>query len=333
MGVGEDEAIGDAISVTIIATGFDTHQQNDITNVETKKVIHDLEKDQKIQHDLNFVIPDELNEDSLEPIVYDLVEEDRALQDIPNTMDLITTSDKIKSFEVEFEEVIENILEEDFIINEISSNENKDDMIISDDQTSLTFDLPISTTKQSNIKHDEVEVFKLEDNINSNVVDDYIELVSVTNVVTKGEGMYILDDHIVLEQTDEKFDDIAKDTIVEPELELEVDQEMILTKVTLKESKVSSAPKKETNPFNNPISKTLRDRSDERRQKLKVYNYKFNASKIDEFEKEPAYKRQGIELSNSNDSEAHISRTSITLDDNEDIQLRSNNSFLHDNVD
>ena len=60
---------------------------------------------------------------------------------------------------------------------------------------------------------------------------------------------------------------------------------------------------------------------------------KFNASKIDEFEKEPAYKRQGIELSKSNDSEAHISRTSITLDDNENIQLRSNNSFLHDNVD
>ncbi len=333
MGVGEDEAIGDAISVTIIATGFDTHQQNDITNVETKKIIHDLEKDQKIQHDLNFVIPDVLNEDSLEPIVYDLLEEDTALQDNSNTMDLITTSDKIKSFEVEFEEVIENILEEDFIINEISPNEDKDDMIISDEQTSLTFDLPISNTKQNNIKRDEVEVFKLEDNINSNVIDDYIELVSVTDVVTKGEGMYILDDHIVLEQTDQKFDDLAKDTIVEPELEIEVDQEMILTKVTLKESKVSSAPKKETNPFNNPISKTLRDRSDERRQKLKVYNYKFNASKIDEFEKEPAYKRQGIELSNSNDSEAHISRTSITLDDNEDIQLRSNNSFLHDNVD
>ena len=331
MGVGEDEAIGEAISVTIIATGFNTHQQNDITNVETKKVIHDLEEDQKIRHDLNFVTSDVSNEDSLEPIVYDLVEEDTALKENPNTMDLITTSDNIKSFEVEFEEVIENILEEDFIINEISPKEDKDDMIISNEQTSLTFDLPISNSKQSNIKRDEVEVFKLEDNINSVDIDDYIELVSVTDVETNGEGMYILDDHIVLEQTDEQFDDAAKVTILEPELE--VDEEMILTKVTVKESKVSSVPKKETNPFNNPISKTLRDRSDERRQKLKVYNYKFNASKIDEFEKEPAYKRQGIELTNSNDSEAHISRTSITLDDNENIQLRSNNSFLHDNVD
>ena len=331
MGVGEDEAIGEAISVTIIATGFNTHQQNDITNVETKKVIHDLEEDQKIHHDLNFVTSDVSNEDSLEPIVYDLVEEDTALKENPNTMDLITTSDNIKSFEVEFEEVIENILEEDFIINEISPKEDKDDMIISNEQTSLTFDLPISNSKQSNIKRDEVEVFKLEDNINSVDIDDYIELVSVTDVETNGEGMYILDDHIVLEQTDEQFDDVAKVAILEPELE--VDEEMILTKVTVKESKVSSVPKKETNPFNNPISKTLRDRSDERRQKLKVYNYKFNASKIDEFEKEPAYKRQGIELTNSNDSEAHISRTSITLDDNENIQLRSNNSFLHDNVD
>ena len=333
MGVGEDEAIGEAISVTIIATGFDTHQQNDITNVETKKVIHDLEENQKTDNDLNFITPDVSNEDSLEPIVYDLVEEDTALEENPNTMDLITTSDNIKSFEVQFEEVIENILEEDFIINEIAPKEDKDDIIISNEQTSLTFDLPISNSKQNNIKRDEVEVFKLEDNINNVDIDDYIELVSVTDVVTNGEGMYILDDHIVLEQTDEQFDDAAKVAIVEPELELEVDQEMILTKVTVKESKVSSVPKKETNPFNNPISKTLRDRSDERRQKLKVYNYKFNASKIDEFEKEPAYKRHGVELSNSNDSEAHISRTSITLDDNENIQLRSNNSFLHDNVD
>jgi len=45
--------------------------------------------------------------------------------------------------------------------------------------------------------------------------------------------------------------------------------------------------------------KLLRDRADERRQKMKAFNYKFNTSKVEEFEKEPAYKRQGIELSDT----------------------------------
>ena len=38
MGVGEDENLGDAIAVTVIATGFDIDQQDEIVNTETKKV-------------------------------------------------------------------------------------------------------------------------------------------------------------------------------------------------------------------------------------------------------------------------------------------------------
>ena len=40
MGVGEDESLGEAISVTIIATGFNAEQQNDIVNIETLSLIH-----------------------------------------------------------------------------------------------------------------------------------------------------------------------------------------------------------------------------------------------------------------------------------------------------
>ena len=51
-------------------------------------------------------------------------------------------------------------------------------------------------------------------------------------------------------------------------------------------------------------------------------------------EKVPAYKRQGIDLDDTqHSSENSVSRTSVGTDDNDDIQLRSNNSFLHDNVD
>jgi cell division protein FtsZ len=68
---------------------------------------------------------------------------------------------------------------------------------------------------------------------------------------------------------------------------------------------------------------------------MKEFNYKFrnSASKIEDIEKQPAYKRAGIELDETgNSGDTNISRTSVNTDD-DDIELRSNNSFLHDNVD
>src|SRR4051812_5334019 len=53
MGVGEEESLGDAVSVTIIATGFDIEQQHEIVNIEPKKIIHTLGDEQKIVHDLS----------------------------------------------------------------------------------------------------------------------------------------------------------------------------------------------------------------------------------------------------------------------------------------
>jgi cell division protein FtsZ len=47
-----------------------------------------------------------------------------------------------------------------------------------------------------------------------------------------------------------------------------------------------------------------------------------------------AYNRQGVNLEDAqHSSETNASRMSVGTDENDDIQLRSNNSFLHDNVD
>jgi cell division protein FtsZ len=66
---------------------------------------------------------------------------------------------------------------------------------------------------------------------------------------------------------------------------------------------------------------------------MKGFNYKFNDQmnkNIDEIERQPAYKRLGINL----DTNTSISnaKTSISTD-SEELNLSSNNSFLHDNVD
>ena len=191
----------------------------------------------------------------------------------------------------------------------------------------LTFDLPISN-KTSLSESEEVEVFTLEDNVNEIEVNDYIELIPVTEANEVGEMRYALDDHILLEQTDKKYEGTKQEAPVE------VEEEMVFTKVTIKERVVTSEPEEKQDPFNSPISKTLRDRADERRQKMKAFNYKFNTSKIEEIEKEPAYKRQGVSLDDvEHSSDSHASRTTIGLDDNDEVQLRSNNSYLHDNVD
>ena len=340
MGVGEDETLGEAVSVTIIATGFDVDQQNDITNTEVKKVVHALEDEQTMQHDLMPIAASAATEVISNEVVVHTLEETpaTAVTEEVSVVDLVSTTDAIKAIEVDFEELDLEVAEDDFIINEVTTMQVEDDNFeaIPKDQTMLSFDLPISS-KTSVSESDTVEVFTLEDSNETTVesaikeieVNDYIELIPVTEANETGETRYALDDHIVLQQTDQKYE--GKKQAVNVDVE---EEEMVLSKVTVKERTVTSEPEENVDPFNNPISKTLRDRADERRQKMKAFNYKFNTSKIEEIEKEPAYKRQGVNLNDvAHSSDVQSSRTTIGLDDNDEVQLRSNNSYLHDNVD
>ncbi len=82
----------------------------------------------------------------------------------------------------------------------------------------------------------------------------------------------------------------------------------------------------------------LKNRADDRRNKMKEFNYKFvnkMNQNIDEIESIPAYKRMGVDLNEadlSSEIDSNKSRTTLGVDENDEIQLRSNNSFLHDNV-
>ena len=344
MGVGEDETLGDAVSVTIIATGFDVDQQNDITNTEVKKVVHALEDEQKMVHDLMPVdpvsTPSKPKQLVSETTVIHTLEEEEDEEAITTVetqafsdSDLISTTAAIRDLDVDCEVIMNSEEpEDDFIINEVTSlqPEAHDIEAVQDDQTMLTFDLPISN--QSTLSQsEEVEVFTLEDTtVNSIEVNDYIELIPVTEANDEGETRYVLDDHIVLEQTEKKYEGEKQSA----EAGVDVDEEMTFTKVTVKERTVTKAPEETTDPYNSPISTSLRERADERRKKMKAFNYKFNTSKIDDIEKEPAYKRQGVDLNDvAHSSDVQSSRTTIGLDDNDEVQLRSNNSYLHDNVD
>jgi cell division protein FtsZ len=115
-----------------------------------------------------------------------------------------------------------------------------------------------------------------------------------------------------------------------------VEDELVFEKKTVSAFDRAEEQQKggDIDPMTTPLEELLKARADERRRKLKDFNYKFqnSLSHIEEIEKEPAYRRQGINLT-ENPKDGKVSRTTLGEDSNDEIQLRSNNSFLHDNVD
>ena len=77
-------------------------------------------------------------------------------------------------------------------------------------------------------------------------------------------------------------------------------------------------------------------KSQERIERLKNLSVKFNHdSTIEELENEPAYVRRNVELKNAiPSSESRVSKYSLYEDsDTKNLEIRSGNSYLHDNVD
>ena len=52
MGIGEDNSLTEEIAVTVIATGFDMKQQDEILHIEPKKTIYSLEDENEISENV-----------------------------------------------------------------------------------------------------------------------------------------------------------------------------------------------------------------------------------------------------------------------------------------
>jgi len=347
MGVGEDETLGDAIAVTVIATGFDLEQQNEIVNTEPKKIIHALEDEQKITHNLsNTPVPAfDLNTETPvaateERIVFELLEEEEpvaevvtepvvaAYEPITNENDLIVMSEFIKNLDVTFE-IVSPINDIDFTFTtpEAHAIETAQPKVVQkEEQATFSFDLPLFKSEPA-VEENKV-VFELTNNeINDIKVVDPVQFVPVTEVAENGVIRHSLEEYMEVEQ------EIVATKTIEKVAEV-VPEELNITMKKIDESTIAASEFESISPMEMTIEETLRARADERRRKLKEFNYKFhnNVSKIDEYEKEPAYKRLGIDLSTHQPNTTN-SRISVGIDSNNDLQLRSNNSYLHDNVD
>ena len=279
MGIGDDPNLIDEITVTVIATGFDMKQQDEILHIEPKKTIYNLDDESEITESFNENKTELQYEFSYDEI--DFKNTDFNSENIGQEINdsIITTNDDIKNIDVEFESVE-------------SINEFFDEKIdVIDDESvnisnELQFDFPVTTSSDSLEK----VVHILEEDVNEIEVIDPVHIIPYNLV---------------------EDDNLSVGTV---------------------ESSHNEFKKTEVNPINSPIVEGLAKRTEERKIKLKEFNYKFvKTRKVEDMEKEPAYKRAGIELSDN--IESTISASTLDQDEDGNLNINSKNSFLHDNVD
>ncbi len=291
MGVGEDQELGNNISVTVIATGFAEDQQNDLVNSETKKVIYSLDDNQKVEKTL--IDEDEISNGEIEEITYkstDDLSKDNQIK-IDSQINEILRDIEVEYEQVEYKQADYEIIDNE-LINEIE-----------------IFD--IEEVMPENIEIDESEENEITDGLFSNQLD----LESVTEEV---EFIKLdLDEEENLDEKDSKKNDL----IINEEDSLE--KQEVSINITNENDHV----------FENPIQVDPLDENRLRRENLKKYNYVFNDgnSSVEDLEKEPAYKRMGVQINSNINNEQVESKT--VLNENNEIEFPEPNSYLHDNVD
>ena len=316
MGIGEDPSLGEDIAVTVIATGFDVEQQEEIVHADPKKIIHTLDDEQTVVHTLE--------SDTIETDLFSGLSP--KVEDKQQMEELVETTDVIRLIEVYHEDISEPTHQplpdgEEFIIHELPSEVNEIDVVDHEEIVSDTkpFDIPIEETKQTNEHHEnEVPVlFHLEEQPQAQALHESKSTSASVEVEEEIESpalkKYNLEDYIEPVFEEQEIQNIVESTPKEK-------------KIT---EDLSEKEEEELTPLNSTITQGLAQRAEERRKKLKSFNHKFITNRIDELEKEPAYKRAQVDMNADQD----LSRLSVDTDSNDEMRIRTNNSFLHDNVD
>ena len=381
MGIGEDKNLKQGISVTIIATGFNSDQQHEIVNTEAKKIIHTLEEDQSFVQDLTD------NKDPVESKKYNYSKNStfnhqKSFESQGNNLDqkeLIKTNKNIKDIETISTTVCSN-LDNINIEDENNKEESIDSIEIFDfeeindfDSSQIEFDFndslndSIKTHEKSTNSKDnktlktiEINNINIDENSEIQHLDEVSEMENIDNRsetenIDSGSKMEKIDKESEMEKIDEesemeKIDEESEMEKIDKESEMEkIDEESEMEKIeeedlnikiknindddSSNDEKIEVDIKNET-PFDNSIEETIKNSNNSTKEELKKFNYSFQNStkRINEMDKQPAYKRLGYNI-NQNVENDKKSPLTINKDKNDEMQLRSNNSFLHDNVD
>ena len=336
MGIGEDKNLKKGISVTIIATGFNSDQQHEIVNTQAKKIIHTLEEEQSFVQDLTDHEKKSNNEN-----VYDsdrnYNREEFINKDLTRTEKL--KSSKISSTENEksYDNTNTKIKEKDLI----KINQNiKDIETISHE---VTFNLNEEVEEKETLDSIEISDFeKINDLDSSQIEFDFNEsLGSLKETELEKSNSEHDSDINSFEANNQNLENSPEMENLDSNPEMEnLDKDDLNIKIkNLENVDISNVEKievdvKDDTPFDNPIEETIKNSDNYSKEELKKFNYSFqnNIKRINEMDNQPAYKRLGYNIDQNVEDEKNSPLT-LDKDKNDEVQLRSNNSFLHDNVD
>jgi cell division protein FtsZ len=357
MGVGEDDTLEDSVSVTIIATGFNAEQQHEIVNTEPNRIIHSLGDEQKVVKNLldktnfnlgveaevvNTIKPEStssittqeesvVSEKEEGKIIFTLEEAKEEFNTIVSQEnELILTTEALKNINVTFDIIApqvkgEPVFEITSMPKPIREIEVVDPEFVKAKEDDLLFSLDMFDDRKE-VNENQI-VFNLTEDAKDIVVNEHVEFIPVTEVDKNGIIKHSLEEY--LEKENELLS--AKPSQVSEPINPELDIKLNTVEANGTDESISSLENRDITELT--IEETLRLRTEERKRKMKEFNYKFNTnSRIDEIERQPAYKRMGVDLE-SPELNNNKSRMSLGTDSNDDPQLRSNNSYLHDNVD
>lgn len=364
MGVGEDLELGDSIAVTVIATGFNVEQQKEIFtgSSEANKIIHVLGDEQKAVQDLtqqqdiplSVPTPDQPLNPTFQTsvpsqkIVYSLEENEKLGNDDFEKKTLVQTNEVAHAVApsvekpVENKQVISNV-EQEVKIKTVDIR----DIEVVEPEFVIYSPQPVATAVVEPAKSQQVvEQAPIEFTFDIKEQQQAFESEEQTQMTFGFSNAPSMTEPVIEPAREEKRVVYNLDDYMEVEEELlaakpqvkeeSIDEELQITVKTISSSSPQVQPQTyvtqtEQNPMDSSIEEILRNRAEERKQKMKRFNHKFNSTsaQLNDLEQEPAYKRMGVDLHESTNSQ--VSRYSVGS--NGETQLRSNNSFLHDNVD
>jgi cell division protein FtsZ len=308
-GHGVDNALGNAIRVTVIATGFAGQGRTEPKKVEEKKVL-DLEKSSRLTeewidnsvNERNYEIELKVTEEthyvehySHEPVTGFIPDEDLEAKLVAKTPESVQTEwvvdpmPEMESVEPEAHEVMEPVTVEVKTVEEpIAQAFLEPEVTLPEEKLVPKEELPTTPPRQ-------ISLFDQEE-----VIARKVELPA------EEEELELEDDEITYKDDRQEF---------------EVGREVAADQVINEEGLMEMRKTKER----------LQQQAKERREKLKAAR-KQEMSK-EEFNEKwtmPAYLRRGVKMENvPHSSERFISKYNL----NDDNSLLGNNKFLHDNVD
>ncbi|MDF2437178.1 MAG: cell division protein FtsZ [Bacteroidota bacterium] len=200
------------------------------------------------------------------------------------------------------------IVNETPVVNEITSYiKGEETTVVSDEIAPIVDETPVLSESENTVSGNEPFMF-----IREEAKEDSVSEINFEKQVTF-EFEIANNDNVSIDEATEMREEFES-PVMQNENVVEESENMIIAKV------------EETEQFK---------KSQDRIAKLKELSFKLKSPNgLSEMENEPAYKRRNVNLdSTPHSSESQVSRYTLSEGDDKKVEIKPNNSFLHDNVD